>query len=168
MKRRKKVGLPLVMLLSLIIVFSGCEGFRKKFVRKRKQKNTQEEMVIVPRDYNEHPFPPDVLYKQYFVYWKAWNQELVTALHNQSSDKKILSCAEQSYTNLKKMSTYLNDEKVEELKPYLEKTERLREEIASSGALLPSLYTNFKYKAERILSNVNRKFDLRRMKDYLR
>ena len=125
-------------------------------------------MIIVPRDYSAHPYPSDVMYKQYFIYWKSWNQELITSLNDYSSYKKILDCTEQAIINLKKMATYLNEVKSKELEVYIKKTEDLKAQVVASKAMPPSRMAMLRYDAERILSSVNRLFDLKKMKDNLK
>lgn len=147
---------------------AGCETLKKKFTRKRKSPEIQEAMVVAPRDYSSHPFPAEVLYKQYFVYWKAWQQELVSNIGGRASHKKIVDCAEQSLVNLRKMSSYLDDEKAAALKPYILEMEVLKAEIVEAKNFPDVRLNAVRYKAERILSNVNRKFDLTKMRDFIR
>jgi len=89
MRQKEKIWQATILILSCVYLFSGCETFQRKFVRRKKSKEPQEEMVIVPRDYSAQPFSSDVMYKQYFVYWKSWNQELVEALKENAPYKKI-------------------------------------------------------------------------------
>ncbi|MEK7849973.1 MAG: hypothetical protein AAB213_04090 [Candidatus Omnitrophota bacterium] len=168
MENKKKRMLVFVVILSGIFMLTGCESLRKKFTRKRKSRESQDQMIIVPRDYSAHPFPSDVMYKQYFIYWKSWNQELITSLNDYSSYKKILDCVEQAIMNLKKMTTYLNEDKSKELDVYIKKTEALKTQIVASKAMPPSRMTMLRYDAERILSSVNRLFDLKKMKEHLK
>jgi hypothetical protein len=168
MKTEQRIFTVAICIVSCIFLLTGCETMRKKFVRKRKKTESTEPMVIVPRDYSAHPFPSDVLYKQYFVYWKSWNQELVESLNDRLSYKKISDCAQQALMNLKKMATYLEEEKAKELDTYIKKTEDLKGRIEYVKNLPPSQMNMLKYDAERILSAVNRKFDLGKMKDYLK
>ena len=168
MKTKKSCFLSFILIFSCILVLTGCETLRKKFTRKKKRRETEEVMVITPRDYSAHPFPNDVLYKQYFVYWKSWNQELVASLNDRDSDKKILDCVEQAIINLKKMATYLKEEKAKELDVYIKKTEDLKNEIIEAKGMPPSRLNLLRYKAERILSSVNRQFDSSKMKGFLK
>lgn len=158
----------MVVLIGSIFFLTGCESLQKKFTRKRKSSKTQEEMVIVPRDYEANPLANDVRYKQYFVYWKSWNQELVSALNDQASYKKIISCVEQARMNLEKMTTLLKDEKAKELDVYLKKTDILKLQIQNAKTLPPTYMTSLRYTADRILSSVNRQFDLSKMREYLK
>lgn len=167
--KRNRVEILIVMCFVACVFFAtGCETLRRKFVRKRKNTGNTEPMVIVPRDYSAHPFPNDVLYKQYFVYWKSWNQELVSSLNDKLSYKKVIDCVRQSLVNLKKMKDLLSDEKAGELQGYIIKTQELESRIEYAKNLHPSQMNMLKYDAERILSNVNRNFDLRKMKGYLK
>lgn len=164
----RKLALVTVFFVAGVLCLTGCESLRKKFTRKRKSADTKEAMVIVPRDYNANPLPPDVRYKQYFVYWKSWNQELVTALNDQASFKKIIGCVEQARINLAKMTTLLKEDRAKELEVYLKKTEDLKAEIERVKNLPPVRMSSLRYKADRILSSVNRQFDLSKVKDSLK
>ncbi len=168
MDKRMTVLRGCVLVLVLVLAVSGCETLRRKFTRRKRRKTAQEEMVVVPRDYSEHPFPNDVLYVQYFTYWKAWNQEWVARLSERGAHKKIVSCGEQTLVNLEKMRTYLTDEKQKELDTSIEKTRALLEEIEAHTSLLPSQYSGYRYRADRILSTVNRRFDMRHVKGAIR
>lgn len=166
MKRR--ILVLFVLCACGVFLLTGCESLRKKFTRKKKGTEIQEVMVITPRDYSAHPLASDVLYKQYFIYWKSWNQELINGLTDGSSYKKVLDCADQSLVNIKKMETYLKEDKAKELEVYVKKTEDLKNQIMENKSLLPAFVNNLRYSAERILSSVNRLFDLSKMKDRLK
>jgi hypothetical protein len=168
MKRDAQKALVGAGILICVFLLTGCESLRKKFTRKRKNVETEEPMVIAPRDYSAHPFPSDVLYKQYFVYWKSWNQELVVSLNDLASYKKIVDCVEQSLVNLKKMQSYLNEAKAVEIEVYIKKTEDLKATIERVKNLPPVRMTSLRYDADRILSSVNRLFDLKKMRDHLK
>lgn len=146
----------------------GCETLKKKFTRKRRRPEAQEVMIVSPRDYSSHPFPAEVLYKQYFVYWKSWQQELVSNIGDRASHKKIVDCAEQALVNLRKMSAYLDDAKAAELATYILEMEALKAEIVEAKNFPDARLNSLRYKAERILSNVSRKFDRTKMKDFIR
>lgn len=168
MNNKKQIFLRLFVIGCALCFLTGCETLKRKFTRQRKTKQTQEEMIIVPRDYSAHPFPNDVLYKQYFVYWKSWNQELITALNDQAPYKKILDCADQALVNLRKMAAYLQEDKAKALGVFVRETEQLKVDIVASESMPPARLVSLRYQAERILSSVNRQFDLRKMKDFLK
>jgi hypothetical protein len=123
--------------------------------------------VITPRDYDAHPIPNDVLYKQYFYYWKSWNDELVAALSERETSKKIVFSAEQTLSHLVKMRSYLKEEKGKDLDLLIEEARSLSGAIIASPVMLPSQYDAFRYRAERLLARVNRGFDSRKVKEML-
>ncbi len=168
MKKTKKLLLIFLCVSLSSALLTGCETLRKKFTRKRKTTDNQEQVIIVPRDYNAHPFPSDVLYKQYFIYWKSWNQELITSLTDESSYRKVDDCVEQAVINLRKMSSYLDDDMAKKLGAYVKQTEDLKGDIEASRNMMSSQRNLFRYRADRILSSVNRLFDLHKMKDHLK
>lgn len=157
-----------IVIFSCVCLLTGCETLRKKFTRKRKTIDNKENVVIVPRDYDEHPFSSDVLYKQYFSYWKAWNQELIQSLGDQESFKRIMSSSQQAAANLKKMSSYLTDEKAGELNVYVEKLGKIDAEIKEAHNLPSERMRVFRYKVSRIYSCVNREYDYTKIKNYLK
>jgi hypothetical protein len=167
-REKPKILLGLAAIFFLMFLLTGCETLRRKFTRQKKSQKVQEVMIVSPRDYSAHPFPSDVLYKQYFVYWKSWNQELVSSLNDRAPDIKVIDCAEQAIANLKKMATYLNDPKAKELNIYIKQTEDIKSGVLEARGLPPAQANNLRYKSERILSSVNRKFDLTKMKPYLK
>jgi hypothetical protein len=66
------------------------------------------------------------------------------------------------------METYLKEDKAKELEVYVKKTEDLKNQIMESKSLPSAFVNNLRYSAERILSSVNRLFDLSKMKDHLK
>ena len=168
MQNRRMLCWGVVALFSCMLLTTGCESLKKKFTRKNKSQKTEEVMIVSPRDYSANPLPNDVLYKRYFTYWKSWNQELLTSLNDRPSDIKVLDCTEQAIINLKKMATYLNEAKAKELSGYIQQTENIKDTVLEVRGLPPAQVDDLRYKSERILSAVNRKFDLTKMRPYLK
>lgn len=168
MMRRKRCILIGIMLFSCICLLTGCETLKRKFTRKRKQVENKENVVISPRDYNEHPFPPDVLYKQHFAYWKAWNQELLGSLNELNSLKRVVSSSQQSIMNLKKMSSCLQDEKAKGLNGYIKDLEKIEADIKNAHNVEDARMRVFRYKVSRIYSCVNREYDYTKIKNFLK
>ncbi len=167
--QRKRFLVSFTILFCCFSLLTGCETLRKKFTRKRKPVQNSEDVVIVPRDYDEHPFPSDVLYKQYFAYWKSWNQELIDSLNAQEeSFKRLMSSSQQSIVNLKKMSSYLVDEKAVGLNAHVEKLEKIQAEIERAHNLPSDRLRVFRYKVSRIHSCVSRDYDYTKMKTFLK
>jgi hypothetical protein len=150
-----------------VSVLCGCEALERKFTRTPRSK-VQEEMIVSPRNYSAHPFTNDVLYRQSFVYWKSWQQELMKVLSEDSSHKKLLDCVDQSILNLEKMASYLNDEKALELKKEVSKMVEIKLEIMKTPTMSRSSLNLLKYKASRVLNIVNRGYDLTKIRAFLK
>ena len=155
----------LIIFCLLIFNLLGCEAFVRKFTRKPKKENLpQEEMVLAPEEY-----VPEVnkeeLYRQYFLFWKSWQSELIDSLVQKRSHKKQMECVEEAIKNLMNMRSLLNEEKQRRLDPYIGRTEELKSSIARDvyGA---SAFTSAQA-AERLRMNILRDFSYNKIKDSL-
>ena len=64
-------------LLTLAYGLYGCEAFVRKFTRKNKNETlAQEELVLTPEIY-KNTASKEEQYRQYFIYWKAEDEELI-------------------------------------------------------------------------------------------
>ena len=86
MKLRKIFFTFLICFLVFNLV--GCESFTRKFTRKSKKPDQAVEMVLVPQEYKGPNMTKEELYRQYFLYWKSWQEELINALTQKTSQKK--------------------------------------------------------------------------------
>ena len=93
---------------------------------------------------------------------------MVSSLTDVENYKKIDECVSQSLSNIKKMKSYLVEEKAKDLDVFVRQTEQLQNEITAAKNMPPATMNSLRYKADRILSNVNRNFDSRKMKGYLK
>lgn len=161
----------LIILFSLIFIFTsfGCESFRKKFVRKpKKEKDKEEEMIIYPKDYSKQQLPSDEAYKQYYTYWKAWHNELISFLKEGESKKKILSCFEQTILNLNRMKELLNrEEKIKLLEDYIAKVSSLEAEVRNKRLVMVSM-SHLRTQSERLLRSIHRDFAFSKVKNDLK
>ncbi|MFC1708527.1 hypothetical protein ACFL2J_00510 [Candidatus Omnitrophota bacterium] len=160
----------LMILFLMIFIFSsfGCESFRKKFIRKSKGKPKEEDMIIVPKDYSKLQMPVDKAYIQYYTYWKAWHNELLSFLVDGTNKKKILSCFEQAILNLSHMKDLLeNTEKIALLDEYVSETSSLAEEVKNK-TLMMIMTVRTKSKSEQLLLNIQRDFAFSKVQDDLK
>ncbi|MDD4898991.1 MAG: hypothetical protein PHT31_02795 [Candidatus Omnitrophica bacterium] len=105
----------LVWILSFAVLLSGCDAFVRKFTRKKKKENLpREEMVLEPQEYKQ-TMSKEQLYRQYFLYWQSWQDELVEALARSTNHKKQVSCADQAMKNLIYLRNMLGGEKQKQL-----------------------------------------------------
>lgn len=160
----------LIILFLVIFIFSsaGCESFRRKFIRKPKEKPRTEDMVIVPKDYSQLQLPVDKAYIQYYAYWKAWHNELLTFLAEGTSKKKITSCFEQTILNLNRMKDLLeNKEKINLLEKYVAEIDSLAQEVREK-TLMMIMTVSIKNQTLQLLRNIQRDFSFSKIRDDLK
>lgn len=99
----------LLILLSgfLLLNLFGCESFARKFTRKPKKSDQAVQMVLAPEEYKGPNMSKEELYRQYFLYWKSWQDELINALTQKASLKKKVDCANEALKNLTNMKMLL-------------------------------------------------------------
>lgn len=91
----------------LLINLVGCESFVRKFTRKSKKSGQAVEMVLVPEEYKGPNLTKEELYRQYYLYWKSWQDELINALTYKASQKKKVDCAHEALKQLVNMKMML-------------------------------------------------------------
>lgn len=157
--------LKLCIIYFLIFTFLGCDAFVRKFTRKPKKENLpQEELVLVPEEYKP-TLSREELYRQYLLYWKSWQDELIEALNRKNNYKKQVSCADQALKNLVQLKQYLNEEKNKKLDVYLAQLKDLRDSIADDDYSID--LPNYRSTAERIRRAVLREFSYNKVKNSL-
>jgi hypothetical protein len=138
----------------------------RKFTRKPKKEDLpQEEMLLAPEEYKGPQMSREELYRQYFLFWKSWQDEIINSLYGKASHKRQVDCAEEAIKNLNNLKGLLNEERQKKLDIYLGQLEELKdlitEDVYSNNA---SFYIQ---KAERIKRDVLRDFSYNKIKDYL-
>lgn len=83
-------------LIVCVLVFfvgttSGCESFRRKFIRKKKNADaySQGDVIFDPVDYPDPVKSPLDNYRQYYALWKVWVSDLALAVEDNASEKKV-------------------------------------------------------------------------------
>ncbi|MFH1045411.1 MAG: hypothetical protein V1727_00420 [Candidatus Omnitrophota bacterium] len=128
---RGKYYLVCVGLLSLTLFCSGCEAFRKKFIRKAKKEEKEVNVVVFTQEY-ESQYSAQDLYKRYYIFWRAAHDELIDALGAQEGNyKKRIAAAERVSENLQLMRSYLVPEKQTQLDIYISKQQDIVERVRS-------------------------------------
>lgn len=116
--------------LLLIAGITGCDAFVRKFTRKPKKTDMrQEEMVLVPQEYKP-TMNSEQAYRQYFVFWKTWQDELIESLLQKRSQKKQIDCANEAIKNILSVKALLNKEKQNKLDIYITQLKELQEAIS--------------------------------------
>ncbi|OGX43794.1 MAG: hypothetical protein A3G38_04340 [Omnitrophica WOR_2 bacterium RIFCSPLOWO2_12_FULL_51_8] len=144
----------------------GCDAFVRKFTRRPKKDNLpQEEMVLAPEEYKAKQATAEESYRQYFLFWQSWQDELIYALLERKSQKKQLDCAREAVKNLLEMRALLRQEKEGEFDRYLAQFRVLEKEINDD------LYGNHipanQRQAEMLRRNFFRDFSPQKIKKYL-
>jgi len=150
----------------LLVTMLGCDAFVRKFTRKPERENLpQEQMVLVPEEYKPPQMTKEEVYRQYFIYWKSWHDELINSLLTGTSHKKQIACANEAIKNLEQLRLTLQEIMRKKLDVYTNQLKDLKNEITED------LYGNNlsvnRLTAERIKREILRNFSYNKIKDYL-
>lgn len=150
----------------LFTALCGCDAFVRKFSRKpQKEDLPQEEMVLVPIKYKAEVATKEELYRQYLLYWKSWQNELIESLLNNRNHKKQLDSITQVLNNLEQLKALLKEDKQRKLAAYIKQLNDLKSYIEKDP------YSNDaaanRMAAERIKRNILRDFSYNKIKDNL-
>lgn len=149
----------------LLVTLFGCDAFVRKFTRKPKKENLPEqELVLAPEEYKAPQVTKEELCRQYLLYWKSWQDELITSLsYGGTNHKKQVDCANESIKNIKSLRELLSTEKQKKLDTYIAQLENLKESVSKDtyGGNITANRTT----AERIKRNILRDFSYRKLKD---
>jgi len=156
----------LVTCYLLLVTMLGCEAFVRKFTRKSKKDSLpREEMVLTPEEYKKPQLTKEEEYRQYMLYWKSWQDELIESLSGSTNHKKQVGCVNEALSNLGQMRSLLNAEKQKKMDVYITKLKELQ------GLIIKDIYgrdsTRHHYSAERIKMNILRQFSYPQVKDSL-
>jgi hypothetical protein len=155
------VGLCCFLLLDL----TGCESFTRKFTRKSKKTDRRVEMVLAPEEYKGPNMTQEELYRQHFLFWKSWQDELENALAQKSSLKKKVDCAQEALKNLVNMKNMLAADVQKNLDAYINKTIYLLASIKSD--VYGTNDSRNLYIAKGIKSDIHRGFIYPKIKNHL-
>ena len=130
--KTKNIRLNIILLFTihyLLFTLSGCESFRKKFVRQKKRKK-EVRVVTQIKDYDAL-YPPEVVYKQYYLFWRSTHDQIIRALYVEDGNwKKAAGSAVSATEYLEQMQALLPSQIQNELDPFIDEykdiTKRLR------------------------------------------
>jgi len=163
--RLKRIALVLVCCF-LLLDLVGCESFTRKFTRKSKKSDQAVEMVLVPEEYKGPNMTKEELYRQNFLFWQSWENELENALTQKSSLKKKIDCTQEALKNLVNMKNMLVTDAQKNLDLYINRT------IDLLASIKTDVYgTNDSRNlgiAEGIKSDIHKGFIYPRIKNYLK
>jgi len=163
-----KIKKILSVLLFCFLLFDllGCEAFTRKFTRKSKKSDQAVEMVLVPEVYKGPNLTTEEIYRQYYLYWSSWQDELINALTQKLSLKKKVDCASEALKNLMNMKMMLV---IDAQKNFDLEIARLNDLIASlKSDVYGSLDNRNLQTAQRIKTSVHKGFVYSKIRNYLK
>jgi hypothetical protein len=154
------------VLLAMLSGLCGCEAFVRKFTRKPKKENiARVEIVVAPEEYRGPRLSKEELYRQYLLYWKSWQDELITSLSGGANHKKQIGCVSEAIKNLLNLRALLNEEKQKKLDIYIGRSNDLKDLITKDS--YGSRIAGNRQNAERIKKDILRDFSYNKIKDNL-
>jgi len=143
-------------LLTMVCGLIGCDAFVRKFTRKPTKDAQAPEMILQPEEFKGPQMTKEELYRQYYLFWSSWQEELINALIYKLSQKKQLDCAAEALKNLEQMKLMLKPEKQKIMLAYIEQLKSLISNINSD------IYGNDNYNqrviAQRLKTDIHRDF----------
>jgi hypothetical protein len=141
---------------------TGCESFRKKFVR---QKDTEYggEVIAIPQDYPL--ISPEEAYSNHYVYTRCWINEMIERI-NGGSVKKLKECYEQALYQAYAMKRYLVPEKQEQLQVYIDDINSIGPAVVSAQLSEVEIY-RLRHKLEVLLMSFERDFKPSKVKQWI-
>jgi hypothetical protein len=172
MKLQKRISKIIIVFLlcglcTLVCGLCGCESFARKFVRKPKaEQNKTEEIVLVPQEYKTEESSKEELYRQYFLFWESWQDELIDSLSYQGLNrKKQIDSLREAVKNLVSMKDLLKPEKQKLMDNYINEMNSLGQDISKD--VYENSIDNNLMNAQRIKRNIQRDFYFSKIKDFL-
>ena len=163
---RIKRILSVLLFCFLLVDLIGCESFTRKFTRKSKKSENAVEMVLVPEEYKGPNMTKEEIYRQYYLYWSSWQEELINALTLKSSLKKKVDCAQEALKNLVNMKLMLV---IDAQKNFDSVIARLNDLLADMKSDVYGANDSRNLQvAERINSSVHKDFIYPKIRNYLK
>lgn len=161
----KKI-LSVLLFCFLLLDLLGCEAFTRKFTRKSKKPDAAVEMVLVPQEYKGPNMSKEELYRQYYLYWGSWQEELINTLAQKSSLKKKIDCAQEALKNLVNMKMMLVEDAQKNFDLEIAKLNNLLFDIKSD--LYGVNDSQNLRAAERIKASIHKGFIYPKIRNYLK
>jgi hypothetical protein len=153
------------VILFLCLELTGCESFGRKFTRKKKEPAKPEEMVLAPEDYTQQLPNKEELYRQYYIYWQSWQDELIDSLAEDTNRKKAVDCISEAIKNFDNMKRLLREEIRTKAEGPVKSLAALKEEILKDEYLTGA--SSYIQTAERLRREIAREFSFDKIEDYL-
>jgi hypothetical protein len=155
------------LIVSLALSQIGCDAFVRKFTRKPKKDQLQaEELVLEPQEYKGPLMSREEVYRQYFLFWKSWQDELYLAFYDNRSNKKQLDCCQEAVKNLYNIRGLLDEGRQKLVDGYIAQLNTLKESIKSdTGGINNARHAQL---TERIKRNIIKDLSYAKIKNNIR
>lgn len=159
---RTKISVPILLCLSLAL--TGCEAFRKKFVRKPKEREVK---IIVETQEYESKYSVEETYKKYFLFWRLSHEELINSLNVQDGNrKKRIFTAEKVIENLQQMRQLVLPERQARLDIFILEQKNIAKQL-DKYKLRRAQALKIKSILEKQRRQIQREFSCKRIQKYL-
>lgn len=158
--------LTVLLFCFLLLDLLGCEAFTRKFTRKSKKSDAPIELVLVPQEYKGPEMTKEEIYRQYYLYWGSWQDELINALTQKASLKKKVDCAQEALKYLVNMKMMLVDDAQKNFDLEIAKFNGLLVDLKSD---IYGAYNSWNLRvAERIKASIHKSFVYPKVRNYLK
>ena len=158
-----KAFLLLTTYFLLLTTLFGCEAFRKKFVRKPKEK----EVKIVVETYEYEAEPVEETYKRFFLFWRAAHEEMINSLSTQDGNrKKLVFTAEKIIENLQQMRQLLMPQMQARLDTFISEQKDIARQL-NRFKLQHAQLIRIKSMLEKQRRQIQKEFNYKHIQEYL-
>ena len=158
-----KAFLLLTTYFLLLTTLFGCEAFRKKFVRKPKEK----EVKIVVETYEYEAESAEKTYKRFFLFWRAAHEEMINSLKSQDGNrKKLVFAAEKIIENLQQMRQLLMPQMQARLDTFISEQKDIARQL-NRFKLQHAQLIRIKSMLEKQRRQIQKEFNYKHIQEYL-
>ncbi len=162
--QRRNFLVWLILLSVTVVSLTGCQSFRKKFVRKKKEERKEKFIpVLEPIDYPAKIHTSEEQYKYSYSLWKVWSTDYVKSLEEKDSDKKQKYALVQALKALEDMKNAVNADKQAKLEEIITRVNELNSEYEKSTEIR-SQY-QMKSRMEKVMSQIRNEMNPKVMTD---
>jgi len=130
-----------IVLVTGLVSSVGCEPLRKKFTRKKKDREqTRDIPVLEPIDYPEKIEQPLDILKQSYSMWLLWYGQWTTDMAETSTDKRLIYDLNQLVTLVDELQPVFAETRQALLQDYSRRLAKVRGEFDKPAALRNASY----------------------------
>ena len=121
-----------LVLCLMVLVSSGCQPLRKKFIRQKKKQQVEEaNPILTPIDYAPAQVSPQERYEHHYALWRVWHRDLAQEMMERENtfSKRQLYLLEEEIAQLEEMKKWVVPQKQEALNLRMEKLYKIRETL---------------------------------------